>query len=369
MTLELLRQLATSSDVPLRELDHALFTAVGERRSLLGVLLERQPELRGWLELQFSTPGVPEVRAFEARAELLARLPPGFCDYFLALPVSVDPATGVIDVVCVNPTDAHLVAELEYQLGRAVHLRRAPYGAFLAALETARDLDGFAGIEREHTPALGTAAAKLDSAPHERVRVTEPPHSHKSNLPAESSAPPIPLVRRAARWDNAPTLEERTRRLAEIENRFMELAKPRAVAELLAEGLGVFGASVVFAVRSSGFQVRAGSGLEIAPEHARRLTLDAQFHSIVAVAVEAGYYFGPLPHTAAHAALRNALPAAAHAELYVVPIRLAGRAALVALVGGFAESAEATRAADRLARAAARALERIVHERKEQSDA
>ncbi|HEX9621029.1 MAG TPA: hypothetical protein VF989_12890 [Polyangiaceae bacterium] len=370
MTLELLRQLANSGEVPLAELDQALFAAVAERRSLLAVLLERRPELRGWLELQFSTLGAPELRAFEAETESLARLPTGLCDGFLALPVGTDPKTGSVDLVCVDPTDAHLVAEFQYHLDAPVHVRRAPYGALVAALEAARGAAEFAGIEHERTPAFGTAAEHRDStSPRERVRVTEPPRAGRSSLPAEGSAPPIPLVRRAARSDGAPTLEERSRRLSKIENRFNEIESPGSIADLLAEGLGVLGTSIVFAVRSSGFQGRSASGLEVSEERVRRLALDAHVHSIAAAAIDAGYYFGPLPHTAAHAALQTVLPAGARAELYVVPVRVAGRAALVGLVGGFEESTEATRAADRLARAAAEALKRILHQRKERGGA
>ena len=85
---------------------------------------------------------------------------------------------------------------------------------------------------------------------------------------------------------------------------------------------------------------------------------------MVDTAIGAGFYLGPVPAAAAQAELARLLGLDAEGEAYLVPIDVSGRATLVVAISGFDSALGATRDADRLARAAGSALERILRDRK-----
>jgi hypothetical protein len=121
---------------------------------------------------------------------------------------------------------------------------------------------------------------------------------------------------------------------------------------------------VVLAVRSSSYVGRAGSAA-FERDVVRRLEVLSSSPSVLQTATRAGFYLGALPHTAAHEGLR-ALFGATDDEVYVASVSASNHPSLVVMcdpspLGG---SSDATHRVDALAKAAGRALERILVSRK-----
>lgn len=260
MTIELGRMLVFADAVPLGRMlpvlrKHAQGTPF--LRAILDAEIIDVEELDGFLAV------AGEFRATEVipDAELAARLPPGFLDRFLMVPLA-QRSDGTVDVAVADIRDRHAQKELGFQLsGEDGPVPVEPHLATLAAIEAAlaelrprlrATSRGFAPAAEKpaarrtfHTPTWGTPVddtvrreleargvpriSKLGAAtPAPPRRATDPHLTRAQNddwddagqaLRATTPVPPssdvpLPLVRRKGRNTIVPGAEPRSRRPA-----------------------------------------------------------------------------------------------------------------------------------------------------------
>lgn len=396
MTLELSRRLLGLSAIELGELDAALLECARTRSSLIAVLMSRRPDLVSTIEDELIDASAPSVLSVRVESSLVARLPPGICEQLFAVPIRLDSRRGQADVAVVDPSDAHVKDEFSFHLGLPIRLVRASIAELSRAIDlladaTARaaatpesdsqELDagwedssgsGDAVTRRHETVRPGPTAVsdaplplvKRPRLPAERSTLSRPPGS----LWPEAEEPQLAQVVDSDALSMKDDLSSKARhldaRLALVTRSLERADGPDAVVEGLLEGLGLMGSGVVFSVKGSEYLFRAGIRLsaEPAPESFR---FQEQELSVLRLAVEGGYYLGPLPDDTRHEGLKDLLPEAARREIYVTSVNVAGRTTLMLLVGGYEGAFTATRHTDELARVAALALDRIVRERKQ----
>jgi hypothetical protein len=143
---------------------------------------------------------------------------------------------------------------------------------------------------------------------------------------------------------------------------------PDEVVAALVAGLAP-ARTLVLAVRSSSFVGREGSP-EFSRAAVRGIDVLASSPSVLQTAMRAGSYLGALPHTPAHAGLRE-LFGDSDDEVYVALVTTSGHAALVIVCDAWspgsdtgAGTRDATERIDALAKSAGQALERILLRRK-----
>jgi hypothetical protein len=138
---------------------------------------------------------------------------------------------------------------------------------------------------------------------------------------------------------------------------------PEQVVAALCEGLRPVPA-LVFAVRSTSFDVRGGSATLGSATELRSLSVPCGNGSLLDGAARVGHYLGPQAQLAALAPLEGRWGVPASAQCYARAVNVSERPSLILLMVGFRESTEATRRADVLARTAGSVLENIVRSRK-----
>ncbi len=177
--------------------------------------------------------------------------------------------------------------------------------------------------------------------------------------PPPPPPPPAPAPPPAA----PPVLPHRQAETAALKQ--LDKARtPDEVVERLGRALvGIARRVVILTVKPRGFEGKFALGVE-AGERLQLLMIPAGTSGVVDTAIGAGFYLGPVPAAAAQAELARLLGLDAEGEAYLVPIDVSGRATLVVAISGFDSALGATRDADRLARAAGSALERILRDRK-----
>jgi hypothetical protein len=416
--VDLALRLARSGVVPEGDIEAALLDSMQRGIAFPLAFAERGPVLAQLLERELARCAAPLLRTVRAVPELVAKLPVGLCPHLLAVPVRQDGRTGTVDVAAVDPLDSHLAAEFVFHLGAPVRILRAPLAELLAVLETLPDTPIAPRLvpapdhgDSAGTPAFGMPAVRRRTTTQPRgLPASRPPPPHDSRPPdARGSEPPIPLVRRSiapGRWPHRrgtnpgvgavkpPAIEVledeagdpviglfRSKPPASSEVAvesgaslrspddfglaLMALAEadtPDAVARQLVAGLSsVARCVVVLAVRNASYDGRTGT--TGATERIRALRVPVGEPSVLATAVEAGFYLGPLPRTQVHDGLSELLGETD--EIYVVPVVVSGRAALMVVAAGFVSSFEATRRADSLVAAAGEAVEQILRRRKQ----
>jgi hypothetical protein len=152
--------------------------------------------------------------------------------------------------------------------------------------------------------------------------------------------------------------------IEEVTTRFSRCDSADAVALELIEALEPADA-LVLAVHRDMFEARASGG-SLGPQQTP-LGIPSGRGSVLDEALRSGFYLGPVPPSIVHAELRARLGETV-SEVYVVPIQVTGRPVLIMLAGRYGPSLDATRRADRSVAAAEQALERIVRQRRKQSE-
>jgi len=122
--------------------------------------------------------------------------------------------------------------------------------------------------------------------------------------------------------------------------------------------------SLVFALRSTRFDVRGGSAALGTASELRALGVPTGTGSLLDAALRSGFYLGPLPEVAGLHSLQSKWGTPPDADCYARVVNVSERPSLILLMVGFKDSTEATRRADVLTRSAGRALEQIVRSRK-----
>lgn len=403
MTVELARRLMRSGVVSDADVEAALLKSVRGDVAFASVLAEQSPVLAQLLERELARLSTPSILTVRAAAELCQRLPEGLCTRLLAIPVRQDARTGTVDVAAVDPLDPHVASEFVFHLGTPVRVVRAPLWEVTSAVELfdRRPVSPRARLDHdERTPAFGTPVERPSSTPPPRQRVSSGPPEPR--VEAGDSQPPIPLVR---------SLTERSRRGTdpgvgsapppaldlgaedEMGEPVIGLLRPKAsvphfapparphddgslalvgfaaaesadvVIEQLVVGLQPVARQVIlFVPRGSWYEARAVHPRPADSRLLRRLRVPAGKHSVFSNALEAGYYLGRLPEAAGRVELNAVL--GADDEVYILPILVFTRAALVAVMSGFESAFTATRRADQLADAAGQALDRLIRAKK-----
>jgi hypothetical protein len=350
-------------------MEAGLLEAVTERAPLLRVLAGRMPDTARLLERELLRVGQAALETVEPDPVLCKRLPRGMCERLLAFPVGRNGASGTVDLAVADPFDPHVPEEFAHHLGAPVRALQAPLGELLAQLEallpSSRPMNWSAPADEEfddRTPAFGTArlpnlaAGMLPSAG--RLGRVLPAGSRSAARQAPSD-PPIPLVRRSFAPDpsaaeNAQT-GGRPEDLETAVDEMQDATSPGDVTRLLARGLEAVASRVaIFSVRGRLLHGRAASAALGGNQAVARIELDPTPGGVLAHAIEAGHYLGPTD------AELGAVLATGTDELYVGRVDVSGRPALVFVLGAMPNAFLASQRADRLARAAQKALERIL---------
>jgi hypothetical protein len=350
-------------------MEAGLLEAVTERAPLLRVLAGRMPDGARLLERELLRMGQVALETVEPDPALCRRLPQGMCERFLAIPMSRDGTSDTVDLAVADPFDPHVTEEFAHHLAAPVRALQAPLGELLARLEAllpnARPMNRSVPADEafdDRTPAFGTArlpnlaAGMLPSAGRlGRVR----PAASRSGARQAPSDPPIPLVRRSLAPDPSTAESAQTggppKALETVLDEMEDATSPSDVTRLLALGLEAVAHKVaVLSLRGRLLQGRAGSAALGGNQAVARIELDPAPGGVLALAIDAGHYLGP-----ADAELGSLL-ADDPAELYVGRVDVSGRPALVFVLGAMTNAFLASQRADRLARAAQRALERIL---------
>ncbi|MCC6215087.1 MAG: hypothetical protein IT376_09475 [Polyangiaceae bacterium] len=381
MSVELVRRLVEAEVVSTADVEAALLDAAEDGEHFLRALVRRSAEAQPAVERLLEARGVPALRLVRPVPELLALLPPSCAERLLAVPVRRDPVTGTVDVVCADARDPHVAAELEWQLGAPVRILQAALGEVLRALDEVHEIFDL----RARTPAFGSRVLGASAAGAGVLR------SRASVAPEPAivapSEPPIPLVRtRDSLAPRAPTAPLGVFDLAperplehalgdagratpaepsEALARLGEAERPDQVVEALVAGVAVVAPRVVvLSSRGAGYEGRAASNLAGDAEHLRAFRVGLDESPVLRVAIDSGYFLGCLPLDPAHIGLAVLLGADTREEIYLAPVAVGGRAALIVAAAGFEVAHSASRAIDALARAASEALGRIVRARR-----
>jgi hypothetical protein len=369
VTIEVARRLVQGGVVSAEDMEAGLLEAVTERAPLLRVLAGRMPDSARLLERELLRVGQPALETVEPDRVLCRRLPRGMCERLLAFPVGKNGASGTVDLAVADPFDPHVLEEFAHHLATPVRALQAPLGELLAQLEafmpSSRPMNRSAPADEafdDRTPAFGTArlpnlaAGMLPSAG--RLGRPHPAGSHSAARQAPSDAP-IPLVRRSFAPD-LPTAESgptggRPEDLETVLDEMQHATSPGDVTRLLALGLETVADRVaIFSLRGRVLHGRAASAALGGNQAVARTKLDPTPGGVLAHAIEAGHYLGPVD------AELGALLAKDTDELYIGRVDVSGRPALVFVLGAMTNAFLASQHADRLSRAAQKALERLL---------
>lgn len=148
--------------------------------------------------------------------------------------------------------------------------------------------------------------------------------------------------------------------LAEILGALDRAVDRDAIIELaLTAMLRVAERAAVFVVRREHFHGWVCNPAFGAEQQLREVAVPQRLPSVLATAVAAGYYLGPIPGTAAHASLIGVMGHAS-GEVSVVVARVAGRPALLLLADELDDTLLGTRAMGEIAAHVGAALERVL---------
>lgn len=389
MSAELARRLIHSG-AETAKIETALFAAVDRGISLTQAVNELYPDLLELLDRALDRSDFPAIHTVRALPDVVRQLPLGMCERLLALPVHRDARSDRIDVAAVDVLDAHVAKEFAFHLRVPVRVLRAPFAELVAALEGLHAAGIFLpGLSRLLSGSGSPAAASPppgDQPLPARGLPSEPPIPlvRKSIVPARpwvEDAPAVTLVMpepedaspepvlslRRAKPLSAPEPElagppwtlEFEAAVAALEN----AASPEQVVTGLCEGLRPLRV-LVFAVRSTSFDVRGGSASLGTPTELRALSVPSGSGSLLDSAARVGYAMGQEAQLAPLTQLEGKWNTAPGAECYARAVNVSERPSLILLMAGFRDSTEATRRADVLARTAGGVLEHIVRSRK-----
>lgn len=398
--------------------------------SLVQALLEGNPVADGILDREFARFRGPKLDAFEVDPALVRKMPLGMGERFLALPLVRLKPSAPVPLAVVDPFDSHILAEFRFCLELAVTPVRVPYAVLLEALEQVRGLRFLANEmpldERDdETPAFGSLLLHATrhkrktrdyqegpSSASTRQRFTLPP----VESPVEPSEPPLPLVHttlapgplisaisfatrslttgsprelegdeeRQAHRDSEPVLTlvkqkpSMTFRLSVPPPRGLSgpRVSPEAALEQLEEAYSpaklieqlqialkeTAPCQAYFAVRGNDYLLKFAtsgvlpSAVELTEEH----------RHVLETACRTGYCLGPLPPDGTASSLGYVLGMRAREEIYVAPVNVSRRPALLLVLGRFDEAFAVTRWVDAVTKRAGLVLERLARSKKHQ---
>jgi len=372
----------------------ALFAAAQRGVSLTQAVNELYPELVELLERALDRSDFPAIHTVRPLADLVRALPPGMCERLLSLPVRRDARGDRVDVASVEVLDGHVASEFAFHLGVPVRVLRAPFAEVVVALEGLHAagifMPGLSNIlsasraaraavealepttprlERHSEPSAGMGTfGKKSLAPNPpwiadvpRFSIIEPPPYDGDDAPEPvlSLGRPKPFAPTEVELGGPPWALEFEAAVQTLDR----AETPEQVVTGLCEGLQPV-RTLVFAVRSTSFDVRGGSQALGASADLRTISVPLGNGSLLDAAARVGFYLGPFSQLSALTSLEGKWGAEPGSDCYARAVNVSERPSLIVLMAGFSESTEATRRADVLSRAAGNALERIVRLRK-----
>ena len=374
-------------------MEAALFAAAQRGVSLTQAVNELYPELVELLERALDRSDFPAIHTVRPLSDLVRALPPGMCERLLSLPVHRDARSDRVDVASVDVLDGHVASEFSFHLRVPVRVLRAPFAEVVVALEGLHDagifMPGLSNIlsvsraaraavdalepttprlERHSEPSMGGAFGKKSLAPNPPWIADVPRFSIIELPPYDGDDAPEPVLSLGRPKPFAPTEVESGGPpwALEFEAAVQMLDRaetPEQVVTGLCEGLHPV-RTLVFAVRSTSFDVRGGSQALGASADLRTISVPLGNGSLLDATARVGFYLGPFSQLSALTSLEGKWGAQAGSDCYARAVNVSERPSLIVLMAGFSESTEATRRADVLSRAAGNALERIVRLRK-----
>lgn len=413
MSVELACRLLENKVLLRTEVAASLLDASKRGIAFVQSIIERIPGATVLLESEFSRwPGKVQS-SIRVNHDLIRKLPEGMCERLLALPLQSPESLQSVELAVVDPFDSHALAEFQFVLSVAVTPVRVAYSVLVAALGavSAARRPGFdvqLEVPEDETPAFGTRMIR--SIRPESLRPSTQARPRRGftlpsvEAPERSSEPPIPLVRTtlAPERMRTPFPVEQTPlpgRLPRDSEPILRLVKqkpsvttrrvsipvppkssseqppqpdeslkaldtaqtPRRLIELLHEALRrVAPCQAFFSVRGHRFVLEWASGVQNVGE----ISLTAEQEAMFDKACSAGYSLGPLPGDGSARALGAALGLRTREEIYIAPISIGMRVALLIVVARFEDAFMATRWVDNVANRAGQALERIARSRK-----
>jgi hypothetical protein len=347
LSAELARRLIHSGAAPAR-VEAALFSALNRGVSLTQTVSELGPELLDLLERALDRADLPAIHSVRPLLSVVRSLPRGMCERLLALPVNREAHGDRIDVAAVDGLDGHVASEFSFHLRAPIRILRAPFSELTLALRGLQNSGIF-------LPQLSEADPIQPGPPS-----TSPGEDDAGGEPVLSLGRPKPFASAPAEPAGPPWAMEFEAAIAALDRS----ESPEQVVAGLCDGLRPARA-LVFAVRSTGFEVRGGSSALGHPAELRALRVPSGNGSLLDATARLGFYFGPLSQLAALTELEGRWSVSPGADCYARAVNVSERPSLIVLMAGFSESTEATRRADVLARSAGNALERIVRARKQ----
>ncbi len=342
MRSDLSRRFLDAGVIDDAELEAALFLAWMREIHVLRALVERGSVQEQQIVDEASRLGQLPMRHVAAAADLVARLPPGMCRRLFALPTRVDPISGVIDAAALDPFDLHVADELGWHLGATVRLRSAPLGLLDEAIRSLDPPPVSLRRFRHMTPAFPHGApnsslppAPADETPIPLVRKLSPPGGvlavkpRAALPPREDGSEPVPPAPSRSGHVSVPppaTLRGVLRALGVAGSR------DEVVRQLL-RGARLFARRVaVFVARRDGFHGWACNESFGDAAALRRVAIPHGVPSVLATAMAAGTYRGPLVRSD----VRAGIPPA-DGDVVAVPVLVHGRPAMVLLAASLGE--------------------------------
>jgi hypothetical protein len=422
VTVELACRLLENKVLLRTEVAAALLDASARGIALVQSLVERIPGAIAILETEFSRWSGPFQTSLNVDEQLIQTLPLGMCERLLALPLQRRELSSVTSLAVVDPFDRHVLSEFEFCLSTAVTPVRVAYPVLVQALDTVRqtssgNVDVLLDVPDDETPAFGTRMLRVSRRP-KRDKTGRPggpvepatPVLRRGftvpsvEAPESSSEPPFPLVRTtmapgrgnvadasdntpppgSIQRDSEPVLrlvkqkpsmtirrvsipppprfaEQGGARPEDVLETLDHADSPRRLIELLREALRPLApCQAYFSLRSGRYALEWASGTE----RTDRTVLTPEQEAILGTACQAGYFLGPLPPDGTLRALGATLGLRAREEVYVAPVSIAHRPALVVVVGRFDEAFAVTRWVDSVVSRAGQVLERLARTRK-----
>jgi hypothetical protein len=353
---------------------------------------------------------VPRLQHVVPLHDVVESLPSGMCDQFLAIPVRVDAMTSTVDVAMADPFDTHAQQEFAFHLDAPVRVVHAP----LTVIERALEGLATAGPRRRlRTPALGSASPRFDAptiqsssdVPIPLVRRSRSPVMtdgtedagritrdaivlDPGSLPAarpsladlsanaldgvaiESLHVVIPRSAALPQIEEAPeTLPLLMETVVGLETALddLECASTRddIVLAALRGMVSVARRVGVFAVRRDAFTGWACTPSFATADEFRGIRIARHKDSVFSHAASEGWFFGAIPRNAVHEPLHSLL-SHEDTEVTIVAVRIQGRAAMLILGAELIDTLIATRTAERVAHASAKALLRVLRSEKRQ---
>lgn len=385
MSVELGRSLLLADALPAEELGRALLASLATGRSLLTVLVETGAIDETRLEAELARAGATPIEDVKADRDLIAALPPGFCERMLVVPMRRDPETGAIHVAVADPRDRHPAEEVAYFLRAEVRAFRARIAAIRRALFDAGAVPQpltpappvALGHERKGTPIWGTPIVSLRGPSMPHVNEMPIPLTRRSFPPSEEAVPtqrePEPVFALLSRRPPSMFAPAVTTPSAiplppfadaqPILGALAEATDRDAIITLLLSGTRTVARRVgIFAVKREAFLGWACSPELCDPRAFRALSITAALPSVFAGVASGSDYLGPLYRTEAHAPLLDLVETTTR-DLAIVPVRVHGHAALLLLADELGDPMLSTKRMSELAQAAGAALARVLRSR------